>query len=100
MILSFSELWEKSEQFHKEIGPPDSAQLLEELLLKINLYKALEQKLETVASEDLEKTKSRLMGEILFTLTGLSLKDNINVFEVLSIALQHRSVDFYSAKYK
>jgi hypothetical protein len=34
------------------------------------------------------------------TLTNLSLTDNINVFEALSVALQMRSMDMYTKKYQ
>lgn len=99
MPIHFEELWEKCEKFHQENGKDITvSSIMEELMLKVNLYKAIDQKTE-VPSEEREKIKARTLGEILLTLTNLSLKDNVNVFEVLSIALQYRSVEHYIKKY-
>lgn len=100
MAKHFEELWESCENFYKESRLiTDSQTLLEELELKLNLYKAIDAKGE-LPEEDRQKVKSRILGEILLTLTGLSLKDNVNVYESLNIALQYRSTDFYSRKNK
>ena len=96
--MHFEELWESCENFYKDSKLiTNSKALLEELDLKINLYKAVDSKQE-IPEEERQKVKSRVLGEILLTLTGLSLKDNVNVYESLSIALQYRSADFYSRK--
>jgi hypothetical protein len=92
MADHFEELWVKSENFQKDAGKvSDVPILLEELGLKLNLYKAIDSKKE-LPKEDRQKVKSRLLGEILLTLTGLSFKDDINVYEALNIALQYRSL--------
>jgi len=97
MPTHFENLWNKCEELHQEnIQNENVSTILEELLLKINLYKALDQKAEIA---DHETIKSRTMGEILLTLTKLSLKNNINVYEALNTALQYRSIEFYSKKY-
>jgi len=99
--MHFEELWEKCEQLHQaadQNNPATTAALLEELMLKVNLYKALDAKTE-IPEEDRQKIKSRTLGEILLTLTHVSLLDNVNVFEALNIALQYRSVGFYQQKY-
>lgn len=94
----FEVLWEKSEEFQKDATANISTQqVLEELMMKISLYKAIDAKTE-IPIEDRQKVKSRTLGEILLTLTALSLKDNINVYEALNIALQYRSVDHYVRK--
>jgi hypothetical protein len=91
----FEELWVKCEDFQKEATAGSTVQgIIEELSMKISLYKAIDTKTE-IPDEDRKKVKSRILGEILLTLTGLSLKDNINVYEALNIALQYRSIDFY-----
>ena len=85
MPIHFEELWEKSEQYHKHNSSEDSTEdILDEIMLKINLLRAIEQKTE-LPKEEAEQAKSRLLGEILFSLTNLSLKDNINVFEALKL---------------
>jgi hypothetical protein len=91
MAIHFEELWEKCENMHKDLGSGDSvANVIDELAMKINLYKLLDGKTE-ITEEERQKIKSRTLGEILLTLTNLSLKDNINVFESLSIAQQMRA---------
>lgn len=98
-IQHFEELWEKCEQLHQAAGGMDTPieSITEELLMKINLYKAIDAKTE-LSEEDRQKAKSRTLGEILLTLTHMSLKDNINVFESLGIALQYRSITHFSNK--
>lgn len=84
----FEDLWEACEQHHQ--GTETSVlMLINELVMKSNLYNAVEQRTE-LSAEDKQSSKSRIMGEILLALTHLSLKDNINVFDALNIALQHR----------
>ena len=96
MTAHFEELWEQCENFQKDGAAHNDVQhIIDEMMLKINLYKAIDAKTE-IPEEDRQKLKSRTLGEILLTLTSLSLKDNINVYEALNIALQYRSVDFYT----
>src|SRR5882757_1275011 len=98
-MAHFEDLWEKCENFQKEACKDDKIQsVLDELMIKINLYKVIDAK-EEIPIEDRQKVKSRTLGEILLTLTTLSLKDNINVYEALNIALQYRSVEHFSKKY-
>ena len=99
MPITFEDLWNKCENLQQEfVENESSAQILEELILKINLYKAIGQKTE-IPETELQTIKSRTIGEILLTLTKLSLKDNLNVYEALSIAMQWRSIDHFSKKY-
>lgn len=99
-MVHFEEIWEKSEQTNKEINDQEDIQIiLNELILKVNLYKAIDLKKE-VAQEDHKKAKSRILGEILFTLTNISLRDDINVFNALNSALKYHSVEHYSKKYQ
>ena len=93
MSIHFEELWEKCEKFHQEAGNNDPVStIVNELMLKVDLYKMIDAKIE-IPEEERQKAKSRTMGEILLTLTCLSLKDNINVFESLSIAQQYRRLE-------
>lgn len=90
MTLHFEELWEKCEKFHQETSKNDNVgSIIDELIMKLNLYKMIDLKTE-LPIEEQEIIKSRTMGEILLTLTNASLKDNINVFEALNIALQFK----------
>lgn len=98
--MHFEELWEKCEELHKEFSQDDQvASLIEKIILQLNLYKVAELKVE-MPQEERQKIKSRVMGEILLTLTNLSLKDNINVFAALNSAYQFCSIDNFTIKYQ
>lgn len=100
MTIHFEELWEKCEKFHQDNSSNDKvSSLIDELMLKLNLYKAIDLKTD-IPVEERQMIKSRTLGEILLTLTNMSLRDNINVFESLNLALQYRSVEHYSKKYQ
>lgn len=101
MAIHFEELWEKCEQFHQENSAQDSiSSIIEELSIKINLYKALDSKIDSLPAEESQKIKSRTLGEIVLTLTNLSLRENINVYDSLRESLQHRMVQVYSQKHQ
>lgn len=99
MPMHFEELWVRCEQFHTDaaLGGTVSS-VIEEMTMKIGLYKAIDSRTE-IPEEERQKLKSRTMGEILLTLTNLSAKDNVDVYEALSIALQYRSIDHYNQKH-
>jgi hypothetical protein len=100
MTIHFEELWEKSELLYKDNLERDSvSSIVDEIMMKLNLYKVLEEKKE-IPEEELKKVKSRTYGEILLTLTNLSMKDGINVFEALATAFKYRSIKQYSQKYE
>lgn len=88
--IHFEELWEKCEQLHSKDS--DSAVVVDELMMKLSLYKAIDLQKE-VPIEEAQKIKSRTLGEILLTITKISLIDNINVFEALNIAQQYRNLE-------
>jgi len=83
--MHFEDLWEQAESSHKNKSMSISS-IIEELLLKINLYQIISEK--EMPIDEKQKAKSRLLGEILLSITHLSLTDNINVFEALTEALQ------------
>jgi hypothetical protein len=88
MPIHFEQLWEKCENYHQKSGDKSTTTtILDELVMKISLYKALDAQTNL---PDILQIKSRALGEILLTLTNLSAKDNINTYEALSLALQHR----------
>jgi len=90
MSFHFEDLWELCEKLHPTSYHTTSVQsTIDELLIKINLYKAVDQKLE-LSEDERGKIKSRLYGEILFSLTNLSVIDNINVFECLVNSYNYR----------
>ena len=99
MAMHFEELWVKCEELQKDASTHiDVQQIIEELVMKIGLYKAIDAKPE-IPEDERQKIKSRTLGEILLVMTCLSLKDNINVYESLAMALQYRSVEHYNQKH-
>lgn len=87
--LHFEDLWSEAESYHQANSKEDIQTVLDALILKINLYKTLSDQKDYPAKE-LAKIKSRTLGEILFTISNISLQDNINVYEALGIALRYR----------
>lgn len=88
--MHFEDLWEKCEEFHKN-SSTDANQIIDEMELKLAVYKRLISKLDPNDTEG-GKAKSHLLGEILLSFTNLSLKENINVFEALNMALHQRKL--------
>jgi hypothetical protein len=99
MPIHFEDLWVQCEKLHEESVKTDSiSSLLDELAMKLNLYRIITDK-PGEPSGELQKMKERAMGEVLLTLTKISIKENINVYEALSIAAQFHSIVHYSQKY-
>lgn len=95
----FEELWEECEKLQKDIvSESATSEIINELIMKINIYKVIDLKLE-IPEEERQTIKSRTLGEILLMLTQISLKDNINVFDSLYTAYKYRSIEYYSTKY-
>lgn len=98
MIQHFEELWEQCENVQKDACADISASnIIEEIIIKLNLYKVLDDKAEIPPAE-LKKIRSRVLGEVLLTITGLSIKDNVDVYEALGMALQFHSLQQYHKK--
>jgi hypothetical protein len=91
MTRHFEQLWESCEQSFQNTDA-EVGSIINELLIKANLYRAIS-KQDPKSPEEMEKIKSHLMGEILLTLTHLSLKENINVFNSLTEALFFSNVE-------
>ena len=88
MPVPFDKIWELAEQFHiKKNFKRSSQEIVEELHYKLNLYNLLENKELNLPEEERQKAKSHTFGEILLTLTNLSLRDNVNVYEALQNSL-------------
>jgi len=86
--MHFEELWENAES----IASNNSTQsVLEELELKIKLYKAIHSK--ELPEEQIKNLKLKTIGEILLTITNLSANDKLDVFEALNTALTFRKIE-------
>lgn len=83
--LHFEQLWEKSETLFTNDNSSHSS-ILMELRAKIALYEALESN-GNIPPKDKIQLKHHAFGSILSTLTHLSYRDNINVFEALNLSI-------------
>jgi hypothetical protein len=98
-MMHFEDLWTQCEGLQKEAAQTHSIpEMAEELMMKINLYKAITEKTK-IPTEELQRMRTRILGEILLTLTKLSLKDNVNVFEALAEAFQIRTIEQLDSKH-
>jgi hypothetical protein len=104
--MHFEELWEKCENFHQEDGENNIQSILDNLEMKIKFYRMVDNNPHMMTelkklneNDDKTKAKSRLLGEILLTLTNLSLKDNINVFDALAGSYKEHTINYYVRKY-
>lgn len=97
MVTHFENLWCKSESLHKDIEQETVADIIKEITMKLGLFSAISQK--NLANEDLENAKTHLMGEILLSLTKLSLKENIDVYVALNTAIMQHNISNYTTKY-
>ena len=84
----FEELWEEGEKYQSN-NSASSDSLINELIMKLELYKKMNDAL-SPSNDEKASIIFRLYGEILLTLTALSLKDNINVFKALHSTLLSR----------
>lgn len=99
MSIHFEELWEKCEKlFSDNLDKDSSIVIIDELLMKLNLYKIINEN-KDLSKEDMILVKSRTFGEILLTLTNLSLRDSINVFDALATAFKYHAIKHYNEKY-
>lgn len=89
MTVHFEELWEQAENLNTKEDTQVS-QVIEEVLLKANLYKVIDLQV-NFSEADKAAMKLQTMGEILLSLAAISLKDNINTFEALGLALKTRA---------
>lgn len=98
-MIHFEELWEECEKLQKDIvSESNLSEIINELMMKLNVYKAIDSS-SNIPEDERQKIKSRTLGEILLTLTQLSLKDNINVYEALYTTFKYRSIEHYASKY-
>lgn len=78
MTIHFEEIWEQAEQLNKSnLLNSNVKSIIDEIKLKLDLYNNLDNL--DIDKIELNKLKTIAYGEVLFSLTKLSLLDNINV---------------------
>ncbi len=90
--MHFEQLWEQAENKFKN-DQSSVEEVLNNLILKINLYQSFYNKIKAAPAQEAAKMKSHLMGEILLALTQLSYRENINVYQALHFGLQFAELD-------
>jgi hypothetical protein len=88
----FEDVWVQSEQlFSDTIGNVKVGQIIMEMQAKLSVYKTISEQ-DKLDPADLAKAKERLLGNIIMSLTKLSLKDNIDVFPALKGAIAEKKM--------
>lgn len=85
-IKHFEDLWEESEEFSKENRAKNTE---EDLINKILT------ELETIKNTKNELYKAESFGLLLFELSALSYKLNINVYAALKAAIEDLKIEHY-----
>ena len=105
-LKHFEDLWNKSEEIsQKDISRSTSSQILDELIMKLSLYKSLENRSESFDNENLSKIREVCYGEVLFLLTNLGraieakLQTACSVGELYSIISVHKFEDLIVPKF-
>lgn len=91
-LKTFDQIWEEGESLFQGESTEDLESVLKSLEMKINLFRILSSKKE-IPEEDLKSMKFKIIGEILLTMTNLSLIENINVHHALKESIQIRSIE-------
>lgn len=86
----FEDLWEKCESTYSKENTED---LLKELSLKIKLLQSVLKVKDKIKKEQYTESVSRLMGELLFITTQISMSENVNVFTALKNTFYIKSID-------
>jgi hypothetical protein len=99
-LKTFDQVWEEGEALFKDqVAEDDLDSTLKELELKIGLYRLLAEKKEFPV-EEMKAAKMKTMGEILLSMTHLSLLENINVYAALKETVLYRGIDHFAEKHK
>ena len=101
MSAHFEDLWEKCEQLQNESAKGDETSLIvDELIMKLNMYGLVDVQKDNIPKEECDQMKSQIFGELLLTLTRLSLKDNIDVYKALHKTYEMLSIEHYGNKHR
>ncbi len=88
--ISYDLLWETSEQLFKD-DQSDAGSIINELIAKLSFYKTLDTS--ELAQEEKNKAKQFVMGNILMTLSHLTLKDNLNIYPIHKEAIAAQKIN-------
>jgi hypothetical protein len=77
---SFQQLWENAEEISKKLFETTHP-ILVELISKVSRLNEIYEK---PNNEEVMHTKARLIGEITFLLCGLTMKENMNIYQLLN----------------
>lgn len=89
----FEELWVEAENI-KDTN--SSEEVLKQLELKFALFRAILMKKDSLSINDYNESVERLFGEVLFSLSQLSMIENVNVFSALDKSMKLKLIDLIS----
>jgi len=84
----FEDLWNDCEEYNKQTQST-SDEIIQQLIAQIGLYKSLSEN-DSLSEDNKKNAKLITFGEILLTLSNLSLLENINSYEAMGLALKIR----------
>ena len=87
-MKTFEELWNDCENSQVQLTSSDFNSLLDEISLKINMIKNINNKIQSVEAK--KEAIEFMYGEMLYTMTGISLIENINVYPLMNKVLQDK----------
>ena len=88
--VSYDMIWETSEQLFKD-DKSDTGSIINELIAKLSFYQTLDTS--ELAQEEKNKAKQFVMGNILMTLSHLTLKDNLNIYTIHKEAISTQQIN-------
>jgi hypothetical protein len=81
----FETVWEESEELSTKIRTDDYEIILNNIKIDLEILRSCE-----------KEEQAETIGRILFEISALSKKFNINVYSALSTAMEEAKIDFYS----
>lgn len=95
-IKHFEDLWNESEKLlSKDLELSD---LTNALSMKITLMKSILDSYND--SKEFNEAVSKLFGEVLFSLSQISSKTNINVYKAMLDTFKLNQIDYFEEKHK
>ena len=92
----FEDLWTECESLFQDL-PIESS--LKDLELKFALFKAVLLKKNEINGDEYDDAISKIFGELLFSLTQISMSENVNVYKSLFSILKTKEINLAKETY-
>jgi hypothetical protein len=88
-IKTFEQIWEEAETINP-FKSDNLSQIIENIKLSLSNYNDIS--ISSLPEEIKSSLKSKYMGEVLFFLTGISIRDNINIYVALKKEIEENKI--------